>query len=453
MPTRKSQVLRSLTILTLAQFWVLGACRDSREFFPGQQLAKTVKEVKNPGTLLAQHKGLQLIAYEFDGRQLRATLRNTGALAVDRVWLQFGGDAQLVDAEPSRQFRLLPNRHSKLLKAGADFSFVARLPGAPLSNAEKDQVSLRVVEVPASPSIHHVIPRKDWDPRPVLARGVTRYPKLSSAYLKWIVIHHTAMWNAPGPMATRDVHVDWRGWADMGYHFFIAEDGQIFTGRDLHLMGAHAGQTREANLGVWRARHPRPAVLQTTPMTHALDAGVLTDCGMGDRLEVQEGTLGQVLVDDKDAPHAHENDKESRKKAQVELQKRIDQARKNDPDYGSIGVVLDGDFSGTDAPTAAQMAALKELLADLQKRFDIDNSHIITHREVITRLVEERGLTFTGHKTTCPGDQLQRAVEALRNAKCIHLTRALRPPPQQGKASPPQNKRVSAPLPSSASPL
>ena len=45
----------------------------------------------------------------------------------------------------------------------------------------------------------------------------------------------------------RDWHVNGRGWNDIGYHFYIDLDGNIFKGRDIEKMGAHCkGQNRNS---------------------------------------------------------------------------------------------------------------------------------------------------------------------------------------------------------------
>jgi len=45
----------------------------------------------------------------------------------------------------------------------------------------------------------------------------------------------------------RDWHVDGRGWNDIGYHFYIDLDGNIFKGRNIEKMGAHCkGQNRNS---------------------------------------------------------------------------------------------------------------------------------------------------------------------------------------------------------------
>ena len=91
-----------------------------------------------------------------------------------------------------------------------------------------------------------------------------------------------------------------------------------------------------------------------------------------------------------------------------------EEARKDhtkDPDWGALGIVLDG-FFHYDAPSKAQLAALELLIADLQKRFP-KIERVIGHREV-RALVEEKGLHPVGDHTTCPGEALFEYVDARR---------------------------------------
>lgn len=192
-----------------------------------------------------------------------------------------------------------------------------------------------------------IVARSDWDESPPRLRGVTKYPKLA---FDWLVIHHSSFEEPPGPSGLKAYHQEVYGWADVGYHFIIAADGTIYEGRNLWFMGAHAGQTKEANRGVLEAR--------------------------------KRG-------------------------------KSIDEGRKLDPDYGAIGIVLDGAFFDM-APNVAQQNSLRMLVSALQKRFGISWDHVVSHREVKEKAVEARHLTFAGPETICPGDALQSVVDSLR---------------------------------------
>lgn len=82
--------------------------------------------------------------------------------------------------------------------------------------------------------------------------------------------------------------------------------------------------------------------------------------------------------------------------------------RDRDPDWGSIGVVLDG-FFHDELPPPAQLAALRLLVEDLKRRFPkVDR--VIGHREVRAGVVV-RGLTPIGEPTVCPGERLFRWLD------------------------------------------
>lgn len=56
---------------------------------------------------------------------------------------------------------------------------------------------------------------------------------------KYIIIHHTAVIT---PHTIQDIH-KWhlkKGWAGIGYHYFIDKKGKVFIGRPVDTIGAHA---------------------------------------------------------------------------------------------------------------------------------------------------------------------------------------------------------------------
>ncbi len=81
-------------------------------------------------------------------------------------------------------------------------------------------------------------------------------------------------------------------------------------------------------------------------------------------------------------------------------------SRKNpsaDPDWGSVGIVLDGYFGDT-LPTEAQRAALLALIAHLRATLPrVDD--VIGHREVRDSVLAA-GRHPLGDVTVCPGDAL-----------------------------------------------
>lgn len=78
---------------------------------------------------------------------------------------------------------------------------------------------------------------------------------------------------------------------------------------------------------------------------------------------------------------------------------------RKDPDYNSIGIVVDGRFTDA-APPQVQLDALIATVRMLRERFGVPAHQVIGHRDVRTALIEDRGLTYVGAGTTCPGDGL-----------------------------------------------
>ena len=48
----------------------------------------------------------------------------------------------------------------------------------------------------------------------------------------------------------RKWHVEGRGWSDIGYHFYIDLEGNIFKGRDIARMGAHCKGYNRNSIGI-----------------------------------------------------------------------------------------------------------------------------------------------------------------------------------------------------------
>jgi hypothetical protein len=71
-----------------------------------------------------------------------------------------------------------------------------------------------------------------------------------------LTIHHTYTPNIDSlSMAARvrqiqSYHIDVRGWCDIGYHFLVGQDGQVYQGRYENKTGAHAGGANRNNVGI-----------------------------------------------------------------------------------------------------------------------------------------------------------------------------------------------------------
>lgn len=71
-----------------------------------------------------------------------------------------------------------------------------------------------------------------------------------------LTIHHTVTPNndtSSMPARVRQIqnfHINNRGWCDIGYHFLIGQDGQVYQGRVENIIGAHASGANSNNVGI-----------------------------------------------------------------------------------------------------------------------------------------------------------------------------------------------------------
>lgn len=68
-----------------------------------------------------------------------------------------------------------------------------------------------------------------------------------------VVIHHSATYEVDDVNTMRFVqllHMDDRGWADIGYHFCVGKTGTIFEGRLLRVRGTHTAGYNTGSVGV-----------------------------------------------------------------------------------------------------------------------------------------------------------------------------------------------------------
>lgn len=71
-----------------------------------------------------------------------------------------------------------------------------------------------------------------------------------------VVIHHSwrptsAQYRGEATIdAIRDYHVNTRGWSDIGYHWLVGPDGQVFQGRKMGRSGAHVLNRNAHTIGV-----------------------------------------------------------------------------------------------------------------------------------------------------------------------------------------------------------
>ena len=68
--------------------------------------------------------------------------------------------------------------------------------------------------------------------------------------LDTIVVHHTALPLNDGPLEVQQLHMERRGFADIGYHYVIDAAGRIYEGRAINVRGAHTGGQNYGKIGV-----------------------------------------------------------------------------------------------------------------------------------------------------------------------------------------------------------
>jgi hypothetical protein len=203
-------------------------------------------------------------------------------------------------------------------KAWADARKVCHIV---VTTAPWERTSFKIGDVP-------VKGRKAWGAsKPVWKNEVIYYNQPLAATLNRITVHHA---NNSNSVMANEKKQQGRGYAALGYHFFINKNGEIYEGRPLEVMGSNSGTG------------------------------------------VKSGPL-------------------------------------NDPDWGAIGIVLQGDYHHADdwflseeAPDK-QMKSLEKLIVALKNKYSIDS--LLMHREVEGR---------KGKDTVCPGDHLVPKIESLR---------------------------------------
>lgn len=108
-------------------------------------------------------------------------------------------------------------------------------------------------------------PRKDWqavapdlnavsehglfDPKTNPDGWLVYSSPLADVY-NTLIIHHSALDLSYGPKKIQELHVQNKGYADIGYHFLVNERGGISEGRAINVRGAHTGGYNTGTIGV-----------------------------------------------------------------------------------------------------------------------------------------------------------------------------------------------------------
>ncbi|MCA9610886.1 MAG: N-acetylmuramoyl-L-alanine amidase, partial [Myxococcales bacterium] len=91
-----------------------------------------------------------------------------------------------------------------------------------------------------------VVTRAEWGAR------ATRCSSRDTSKTR-MAIHHTVSGATDPERELRGIqryHMDSRGWCDVGYHFLVGQDGRVYEGRPLELLGAHVGGANTGNVGI-----------------------------------------------------------------------------------------------------------------------------------------------------------------------------------------------------------
>ena len=215
-----------------------------------------------------------------------------------------------------------------------------------------------------------------------LDKGNIENKELKDSLIR-MVVHHSAMESKKSPVDQvkyiRDYQMGKRKFDDIAYHFLIGEDGTIFEGLPIDRVGLHAGATLESS-------------------------------------QYFKEHLPNKIKD----LHNEKDPEEYKKKLE-----HFKNATKKDPDYGSIGICLLGNFNTNKEVSEMQEKALVGLLELLKNQYEIPKDNIIYHSEVKEKVVEASGGKLVSHKTNCPGDKflekdkiLEKLTPDSEEAKC-----------------------------------
>jgi hypothetical protein len=86
--------------------------------------------------------------------------------------------------------------------------------------------------------------------------------------LTTIIVHHSALPLSDGPREIQQLHMQQKGFADIGYHFLIDAAGRLYEGRSLTVRGAHTGGYNTGTVGIallgnFEVGQPTPAQSET----------------------------------------------------------------------------------------------------------------------------------------------------------------------------------------------
>jgi hypothetical protein len=76
------------------------------------------------------------------------------------------------------------------------------------------------------------------------------YDRPLADVLQTVIIHHSALPLSDGPVEIQQLHMEEKGFADVGYHYLIDAEGRLYEGRALNVRGAHTYAHNYGSVGV-----------------------------------------------------------------------------------------------------------------------------------------------------------------------------------------------------------
>ncbi|KPP63842.1 hypothetical protein Z043_117865 [Scleropages formosus] len=96
-----------------------------------------------------------------------------------------------------------------------------------------------------------LVSRNQWGALVPLCKETLQYPA------ELAIIHHTALWSCHGSQDhltqlrhIQKLHMQDRGFDDIGYNFLIGRDGTVYEGRGWGVVGAHAKGHNHNSVGI-----------------------------------------------------------------------------------------------------------------------------------------------------------------------------------------------------------
>ncbi|KAI4481861.1 hypothetical protein M0804_009382 [Polistes exclamans] len=125
--------------------------------------------------------------------------------------------------------------------------------GAPIDETYRFNITESIVNLCYSTDCPRIITREEWK-----ARKPLNEEQLERTPTPYVVIHHGGIRHycydrescSKIVRSYQDLHIDVRGWFDIGYNFVIGEDGNIYEGRGWNKVGAHAPGYNFQSIGI-----------------------------------------------------------------------------------------------------------------------------------------------------------------------------------------------------------